>query len=330
MSKSGEYIAALDWFQLVYDYTAPIGQRVLDGLFEPSSKTDPFKRQSDWLLDPLNPHSIAETRANTYTRFTLLSLIKCLLDYADAEFTRDTTETLPRARSLYMTALELLDTPELKQQLGTCAEKIRNLNLVMGDPQWVEVVPEIVLSFQGFNDVKVLDDTLCKVTAEIATNGEKRFLEKYVDIKAFLVRAKAAATRQPTFGTVWQEKGGKLLRIHSVLLAQPGLAQVVERVGNQVGDQYLKGISQISGMAPTTLEVERVDLPWLRGVHLSPTPELLYCHLTSAVGRRPPQVMSVCRRNLSPWQERCSDPRHRLMNGYLHHPFLSASRPTLY
>ena len=40
------------------------------------------------------PHAIAATRALTYTRFTLQALVRCLLDYADAEFTRDTGEAL--------------------------------------------------------------------------------------------------------------------------------------------------------------------------------------------------------------------------------------------
>jgi hypothetical protein len=47
------------------------------------------KQRNNWLLDPLNPHLIAATRKNTYTRFTLLSIIRCLLNYADAEFTQD-------------------------------------------------------------------------------------------------------------------------------------------------------------------------------------------------------------------------------------------------
>jgi hypothetical protein len=67
------------------------------------------------MRDPLNPHLIASTRLNAYTRFTLLSIVRCLLAYADAEFTRDTTESLPRARTLYRTALELLETKALKQ-----------------------------------------------------------------------------------------------------------------------------------------------------------------------------------------------------------------------
>src|SRR5207247_10610997 len=90
-------------------------------------------------LDPLNPHAIASTRANTYTRFTLLSLVRCFLDFADSEFTRDTAESVPRARILYVTALKLLDADELKQHLGRCDDLICELDIGIGDPVWVPV-----------------------------------------------------------------------------------------------------------------------------------------------------------------------------------------------
>src|SRR5207244_3738687 len=64
--------------------------------------------------DSLNPHDIAMTRANAYTRFTLLSLVRCLLDFADSEFTQDTDVSRSRARGLYVDALNLLDLPEMK------------------------------------------------------------------------------------------------------------------------------------------------------------------------------------------------------------------------
>jgi hypothetical protein len=116
LQQSGEYLTALDWFQTVYAYNLPTGQRKI---YEPL-KLDPAQPKSvnrtiEWLLNSLNPHRVAVTRANAYTRFTLLSLARCFLEYADAEFARDTDESLPRARALYMNAMDLLDLPEMQQ-----------------------------------------------------------------------------------------------------------------------------------------------------------------------------------------------------------------------
>src|SRR5207244_3580062 len=85
LQKSGQYQAALDWFRLVYDYTLPTGnpgERRLIGLAPYTTNVQDFQRGGpspdddyEWLLDPLNPHSIAQTRKNTYSRFTQLSVI---------------------------------------------------------------------------------------------------------------------------------------------------------------------------------------------------------------------------------------------------------------
>jgi len=62
-----------------------------------------------WLIDSANPHQVATTRACPYTRFTLLSIVQCLLDFADAQFGTETAESIANARSLYLQALDLLN-----------------------------------------------------------------------------------------------------------------------------------------------------------------------------------------------------------------------------
>jgi hypothetical protein len=78
-----------------------------------------FQRNPDtWLRVGLNPHEIVTVRASAYTRFTLMALVRCYLDFADGEFTRDSSESIPRARALYSTALELLALPEIQPPSG--------------------------------------------------------------------------------------------------------------------------------------------------------------------------------------------------------------------
>jgi hypothetical protein len=111
LQRSGEYLAALDLFQTVYDYTAEEGiRKIYYGLIREESFELTYERSRDWLLDPLDPHLIAATRQNIYTHFTLFAIIRCLLEFADSEFTQDTSESTGRARSLYLTAQELLES----------------------------------------------------------------------------------------------------------------------------------------------------------------------------------------------------------------------------
>src|SRR5207247_3244088 len=134
LQAAGQYLEALDWYRTVYDYGANPAldpqvsktevRKIYAGLVEEGNEPTTYARVPDWLRDPLNPHSIAETRRWTYTRYTVESIIRCVLDYADADFTRDTAESVARARELYERAVDLLDVSELQQSLGTCADII--------------------------------------------------------------------------------------------------------------------------------------------------------------------------------------------------------------
>jgi hypothetical protein len=116
LQRSGEYTAALDWLRSVYDYRFPLAQRKIYYGLKREERQAEIERPADWLRDVLNPHLIAAARTNAYTRYTLLSIIRCLLDYADDEFTKDTGESVAKARTLYLSALELLAAPELADE----------------------------------------------------------------------------------------------------------------------------------------------------------------------------------------------------------------------
>lgn len=117
LQQSGQYLSALDWFQTVYAFDLPLKQRkIYHWLVLEEFLPTKYHRPLDWLDDQkLDPHLIAKDRANSYTRYTILSLIRCMLEFADSEFSLDTNESLPRARALYLTALDLLEAPEIKE-----------------------------------------------------------------------------------------------------------------------------------------------------------------------------------------------------------------------
>ena len=164
LTRSGEYEAALDWFRIVYDYTAEPSKRKIVPLLNRGSNQDgAYDRSEEWLDDPINPHAIALNRINAYTHFTLYSIIRCLLEYGEAEFTVDTVESTARARVLFDTASDLLDTSPLKstkpscqKQIGTLTYEVENTSLV---PLWEAIKAELM-------EVECIDDLRHKI-AEI-------------------------------------------------------------------------------------------------------------------------------------------------------------------
>lgn len=120
--KRGQYISALSWYRSVYDYTNSIvnQRKIFYGLKLEETILNVFSQADGWLLDPLNPHLIAQTRAGAYTKYTLINIIQCINGYADREFTLDTIETVPIARKLYSEALDLLKVKELNYSANKC------------------------------------------------------------------------------------------------------------------------------------------------------------------------------------------------------------------
>ncbi|MGB0127643.1 MAG: neuraminidase-like domain-containing protein [Rhodocyclaceae bacterium] len=120
LQKSGQYLAALDWIETVYtDHLAVDQRKIYRGLVLEETIATQYQRNPDnWLRVGLNPHEIVAVRASAYTRFTLMVLVRCYLEFADAEFTRDSSESVARARALYGTALELLALPEMQPSGG--------------------------------------------------------------------------------------------------------------------------------------------------------------------------------------------------------------------
>jgi hypothetical protein len=116
LQKSGEFLVALDWIETVYTDHFETGKRkIYRGLFlEETIATQYVRNPDNWLRVGLNPHEIGAFRASAHTRFTLMTLARCYLDFADAEFTRDDGESVARARALYGTALALIALPEMQ------------------------------------------------------------------------------------------------------------------------------------------------------------------------------------------------------------------------
>jgi hypothetical protein len=111
LQKSGQYLATLDWIQTIYAFNLALDERkIYPGLkLEEDLPNQALERPTKWLLNGLSSHGIASSRPNTYSYFTVASLVRCILDFADSEFAQETRESIPKSRSLYSTALSLLN-----------------------------------------------------------------------------------------------------------------------------------------------------------------------------------------------------------------------------
>lgn len=262
LQRRGYYDEALDWYRTVYDYTEPASsdsgespRKVWYGLqHEESPDHTTYERAEEWLRSPLYPHPIARTRPNTYTRFTLQSLIRCFLEYGDAEFTRDTSESIPRARTLYETALELLDDEVLHQSLDGCDAKIGEILIAVGRAKRSATGVDLGFNVNDFLEEleTLLDPRLEDPRVVGRLSGVFDALQGSFDpneprpgpaeIKLLTGLHDAVASlgpeimTPPQLGSLVGNRDTRMEQAHAALLAQPEIAATLASVGLGVGN----------------------------------------------------------------------------------------------
>ena len=258
LKRQGHYISALDWFRNVYDYRQPINQRKISYVLErEESFSEDYERFAGWLLDPLNPHEIAVGRTETYTRFTLLSLVRCLLDYADAEFTLDTAESVPRARTLYTTALELLDCEPLKQPEDRCAEILGDLTIEIEaaiEASAPELMPHrdaIMRELGHIADEEALTGAVDSV--RVVLRSDRPLYERLRQASDIVSEVQPSPPKTLAILALEQQK--RLPESYSFILAQPTVAEAAETVGLAIGDR-IQSIDKIPSGINTADEKE--------------------------------------------------------------------------
>ncbi|WP_152206097.1 neuraminidase-like domain-containing protein [Marinobacter changyiensis] len=234
LCRAGHYFEALDWFQTVYDYSAP-NNPIVSPLLANNAKQadDDFERLQNWLLDPLNPHATAVTRTGAYVRFTLISVIRCLLEYADAEFTRDTAESVPRARMLYTTAQELLNSKELKQARNGCKEIIGELDIEVGPG----VQPALFAVLGQLNEIRSLR-RLESLIPQITAIGASEALDdeqKVVQIEAVIQSERETPQSVDTIGNTLAKRAELRATAYTALLTDDRVSRTARRVARDTG-----------------------------------------------------------------------------------------------
>lgn len=186
--EAGDYASGLDWLRSVYNYDTALAHRKISYRLILEEGTPQFIRLQDWLLDPLNPHAIAETRKGSYSKFTCLTIVRCLLDNADSEFTQANSESIPRARELYLRALDLLASAELIQHSPDCSDLIGSLDIKIGNPEYEWIRHEIEALLKKISSSQELAPLLHEV--KTIFSRKKRELFRYGEAVSAIMKAR--------------------------------------------------------------------------------------------------------------------------------------------
>lgn len=114
LSRNRFYEEAETWLRLVFNPFLPGDDRFVYQFLNKSGHPGYNLRNTlAWLRDPFNPFAIAHSRQGAFFRHVVYRYVEQILEWADLEYTLDTTESINRARELYELAEDLLQTNEI-------------------------------------------------------------------------------------------------------------------------------------------------------------------------------------------------------------------------
>lgn len=121
LQSAGDHQSALDWYWILYPYDVDAPVSIFNRVNTEASLRPDLTFRAGWTtrarLDPFAlVDDVTMPRSTPYTRYILLCLIRCHIEFADVEFARETDESVANARTLYITARRLLSAAKLQPQ----------------------------------------------------------------------------------------------------------------------------------------------------------------------------------------------------------------------
>lgn len=214
-----------------------------------------YEKQLDWLSDPLNPHALAAQRSDAYNRYTILSIARCLVEYADSEYTQDTAESVPRARLLYETALELMKEQGLGGTQEACRDKINAFDIVL-DLIWMPVWAQIKNDIFKVKEEETLDVLLENIKAVMVGSGTDP--EKLKTIRTMVNVAKDDPELFRNISSGRYASQSISSDVYLALQSDPALYNMINASAAVIGQEYLNQVVDITGVSPDVLLSDRV------------------------------------------------------------------------
>lgn len=276
LQQAGFYQEALDWYRSIYDFTiheqtpdptyGDMRKLYLGLVTEEMEPDDNYTRTQQWISDPYNPHAIAGMRRNAYTRFTLLTIIRCLIEYADSEFASDTPESVPRARELYLDALQLLDQAELAVP-GDCSALVAQMDFTFVPSDWQGATAQLQVALAGTmaqlapaSSSQLRSSVMAALKDSTKPKWADRFANAYKAIKA----ARAAVPKPLKFSAAFKSERSIRTQAQLALLAIPEWQRIDAALQARISQDFRSKISALTGVVESSLQSDStLKLDWL-------------------------------------------------------------------
>jgi hypothetical protein len=263
LKKNKFFTESLDWYRMVYNYSElnNDARKIFYGLVLDAKLLPGFSRPDEWLSDPMNPHGLAKSRPRAYTKYTLTSIVNCMLDYADAEFTKDNVESIARARELYETVLQILANENLLQANDECVNYIETeLHFTVTDEAWIPVWETIREDLYEIHDKPALKATITAINALAGTVKDKLKAARILVTKA-IQEGRGIKTTTDVVNAYMALP----FDINTILLGEPVIRQSSDAMMSAISASFYTNLEQATAVKQTELvaTVNKDKFSWL-------------------------------------------------------------------
>lgn len=217
LQAAADYLGALAWMRLV----ARLKGSTLDvsSAFLALDQLGQLPPLAGAHHDPLDAHAIARWRPGSYTRYTVEAMVRLLAAYGEAEYALATSESIPFARELFVSALALLKTHPYAATLDACESLIESvLRRLDADPTLRALIPDVRAVLEAENDVGRMADLSTRLLTAIA--GATSSAQAAARVQAILAEPPAPASEPLTFAELLEEEDEATVTLQ---LQDPGL-----------------------------------------------------------------------------------------------------------
>lgn len=263
LQRNRHYEAALLWYRQVYDYLQPKIKRKIDhGLKLEAQLGVSYEDVEEWLGDASNAHAIAATRKNTYTRHILLMIVRCLIEYADALFSRDNVTDNTRARELYVLALRLIeDLGALKPGSSSCADIIGQLEIDVAEGDVpVEQFRSGLKQIQDPDRLSSLVNNLRTISHDTA----RPTIERLGAMREAMIAALEETPAAPSLSEVLDSKHEIVAALENQFVADASKRALLTKTQTGGRQHALAVLAHVAEQSEATLLQPATQLSWLQ------------------------------------------------------------------
>ncbi|MBL7799852.1 MAG: hypothetical protein JNL95_03925 [Chitinophagales bacterium] len=280
LSQRGQYEAALKWFKTVYNYKQDIEEQrlIYSGLkIDEGSGNNIWQRDmADWLLDPLNPHTIALSRANSYYKYTVSTIAQTFNAYANAQFTLDTVESVSKAKELYQFAAELLSIDILKQKPKECfidwnEVKVNTKCLVFVSPAFPRGVYELAIDnvfdvvkgkVNGLESLNAHNDAVRDIL--ITNVGTETFdLDNNLAEATEYVNNIEVSSSTISLNSLMENASTQISSVNDAVMTLGSVEKAGLLMRDKIGNDLKQSLTAITSIDSKTLEKKTTTINWV-------------------------------------------------------------------